>query len=390
MTISGTDAETVPQIVAALRQDPVLVQQVLGNGHTAEVDGQLTALAGDVAHPVWLVLVQAPAGLAHEDPTDDLLRQVHQQLQEPGIYVVASTVGIESVETYDVPLDGTDLSLARFHTLDRAHEILGQDHRLSAAGEAALTLEVAADPDLELTDRQIHQVTDDPIWVAVTESEPDTYEEYDKVDDPLTPVVVAVATALVVAAVAWRLLRARAAALLEPHDRRAPSGTEAATSSTPSPETLRGQARTALKRLDRRLRKGSVDPAALDEAQGSRDAAADLVESDDLLDVVGALVLVTIGYAATRRGGAPYRPCFFNPLHGEGDHRAASGQGGPTVPACRRCAADVESGTAPDALVVARRGRDRPYYEQSTVWARTGFGSLTDDLWIDVRQVGRR
>jgi hypothetical protein len=34
---------TLDELVAALDQDPVNVQQVMGNGHTAEVDAQLTS-----------------------------------------------------------------------------------------------------------------------------------------------------------------------------------------------------------------------------------------------------------------------------------------------------------------------------------------------------------
>ena len=80
----------------------------------------------------------------------------------------------------------------------------------------------------------------------------------------------------------------------------------------------------------------------------------------------------------------PYRCCFVNPTHGRGGHRADL-PGGLSVPVCRPCQRDLAAGRRPDALLEPRRGEDRPYYAGDTVWARTGYGALTDELWADVR-----
>ncbi|MDX8152115.1 hypothetical protein SK069_10960 [Patulibacter brassicae] len=102
------------------------------------------------------------------------------------------------------------------------------------------------------------------------------------------------------------------------------------------------------------------------------------------VDLVGVLVLIdrargllarAAALDAGRRPPEPDRLCTYHPLHG----RAASTvewRPGLRVPACAACAADVRAGRTPDAL----RDGDRPYFEADSVWARTGFGALADDL----------
>jgi hypothetical protein len=46
------------------------------------------------------------------------------------------------------------------------------------------------------------------------------------------------------------------------------------------------------------------------------------------------------------------------------------------VPVCERCIEALSTGIAPDALL----DDGRPYLERDTVWSRTGYGALDDDL----------
>ena len=72
-------ARTVDEIAAALRDDPVLVQQVLGNGDAEAAAERIRATTADSEHPVYVALVaatgamlraritSAPPGLARPD-----------------------------------------------------------------------------------------------------------------------------------------------------------------------------------------------------------------------------------------------------------------------------------------------------------------------------------
>ena len=96
-----------------------------------------------------------------------------------------------------------------------------------------------------------------------------------------------------------------------------------------------------------------------------------------------------------RRGtGAAFVPCFFDPRHPEGTATASwrLGDGEVDVPCCTACAsAVVEDGVPAHLRLPTRRGTE-PYWERDDVWARTGFGAVTDDLARDVLadRVGER
>jgi hypothetical protein len=95
------------------------------------------------------------------------------------------------------------------------------------------------------------------------------------------------------------------------------------------------------------------------------------------VDSVGVLVLAHDA-AAVLAGGPRPRRCFFDPSHpGETTPtRWRLGREEAEVPACPRCVRALHAGRAPDAL----GDRGRPYYERDTVWARTGFGAIDDEL----------
>lgn len=369
------EAETIEEIVADLRTDPILVHELLGNGDTAGTDARLTELAEDVGVPVYVALVQRPDDeLATDRPGDDLLRQIHQELDEPGLYLVATPDTGSAVGAYgvDVPVSvvthAAHLVSAEFRDDPEAAEV-----RFTTAGDIALTLAAAADPD-GLTAAEAEAVLDSgPFVVREGETfEPSRYEIEDAVGEPLTPLVVGVVVGLTALPLAWRTLRARQARPLP----RTPEPRVA----VESIDVVRRRAHKQIRELRRALDAGDGDPLDAAGALESLDLAATLAGSDELLDVVGAYALALQGRSLL--DGRSFSPCFYNPLHGEGVDRA---QTRTSVPACPRCAARLARGEEPEAL----RDDGRPYFEGRSVWAETGFGALRDDLWRAVRTARR-
>jgi hypothetical protein len=142
----------------------------------------------------------------------------------------------------------------------------------------------------------------------------------------------------------------------------------------PGPETVR-EASEALERL----------AATIAAAERPSDQAFDLYsaaskaqrEARTPVDSVGALVLAQDA-AAVLAGRPIPRRCFFDPGHrGATTHtRWRLERAEAEVPACPRCVRTLRAGRVPDVL----GDRGTPYYERDTVWARTGFGSIDDEL----------
>jgi hypothetical protein len=142
----------------------------------------------------------------------------------------------------------------------------------------------------------------------------------------------------------------------------------------PGPEATTA-ANAALERLAARIA-AAEHPS--DEAFELYNAAAKADhDARNPIDHVGVLVLAEDGEAAL--GGKPRRRrCFFDPAHGGPTHPTRWRLGGEEaeVPACARCAEALREDRAPDAL----GDRGTPYYERDSVWARTGFGAIDDEL----------
>lgn len=125
--------------------------------------------------------------------------------------------------------------------------------------------------------------------------------------------------------------------------------------------------------------------AAIAAAAAPSDAAFELYsaatkaarEAQTAVDHVGALLLALDGEDAVA-GRAPPRRCFFDPDHPgpTAGTRWRLGREESEVPACSRCVRALGDGRMPDTL----GDRGRPYFEGDTVWARTGFGAIDDEL----------
>ncbi|WP_304450793.1 hypothetical protein [Nocardiopsis sp. YSL2] len=137
---------------------------------------------------------------------------------------------------------------------------------------------------------------------------------------------------------------------------------------------------------------GSTNGRRLTRALDTRDAAVRVydrmvAEGPTLPDAVGVLVLLDLAEDALAGRRTPRRPCYANPLHGSDtrqvDWREFGGTRTIRVPLCSDCARAVRDRVRPTVLADEHEGRSVPYYEvppEESVWAATGYGTLSDDL----------
>jgi hypothetical protein len=142
------------------------------------------------------------------------------------------------------------------------------------------------------------------------------------------------------------------------------------------PRALRDQAHRALAALSGALAAANAPPTAAFDAYAAASKLLEDADDDDSLSLLAALELMRHADAALH--AKDRSPCFFDPRHGPATTRTRWRLGGEEadIPACGACARKVAKGVAPDAL----QDRGRPYFERDTLWARTGFGALDEDL----------
>lgn len=390
-------ADSIDEIVAALDQDPVLVEEVMGNGQTIEVREALRDKAEQVSVPVYVVLTKAPPGLTSENTAEELLTLLHAETGWDGVWhVTTSDVGHSSLAVYgevDLGVSNaeTNLSMARFNARDEATEAIRDecpDCSASAAVEAGLVLDILASGVPEefgthpLTDAQIDSYATS-LW-SHPESRPAGVDQAEMPTAGLTAMVATV-TAMVVAVVGYRLVQA-IGGKAHPRIGAPPPSAHAATETDPAVELARWQAEAAaeVRRLERQLARTKEHGHRRDIATACLERAETRTAAGDLLEVVGALVLARTGLQALRAGRPQYRCCYIDPRHGAAQRDVPLG-GGARVPVCDTCAGDLARGSEPAALIeVIRFAPDKPYYQGSTVWARTGFGALGGEWWQEV------
>ncbi|MDT0201922.1 hypothetical protein [Nocardioides sp. AE5] len=383
--------DTVDEVVAALEQDPILVQQIAGNGHTDEVIAWLREHTEDLDFTVYVALTGDLKDLPESGASDELARLLHARLDEPGVYVV-SAGGLPTVVTYDVELEALDVKMEASRAKNEAMEA-DRHSGLAPTGEAALLVRAAAPDTIGPGD---HAALRQEPGMALVRQDRDVDFLWQPPDPwPLsaTPII----AGLVVWAVAMVLLRPVADRIvpgLGPARRRDAARTDARQAEATALQEAQSEARTATRRLSKALRTAAdAETELLARATLSRDLAEELGDSDDLLEVIGADMLAT---TATRHlaGRTDWRPCFFDPRHGRANTKAMIAN--LTVPACSRCAGQVSEGKEPEGLLVPRgqRGAGTSYWKQASVWSRTGYGALADDFADQVaaqrRNGGRR
>lgn len=380
---------TVAEIAAALRADPVLVDPLFGNGRTAEVDAALTEVVDGLGFPAYVVLVPRPEGLSGSDPDGELATLLADRLGGDGLFVVHT----DPAGFADAMLSAGDVP--DHHVVYSAELELDPDRSsyddLTAAGRIARDLELVAAGG-RMTQEEYDAYASEAVW-----QDPAPWDlDYDP-PGPGTYAALTTFAFVAVAGVVWLLLRnvarwrstAPGARALERRRQGRPAH------ETEGPAQVRARAERELDALAQRFAAGPVVPGDRQVLlDGSYDTARAVLahtgtDDRDLDDLAGALVLTRVVDRALRGRGKdspPYRPCFFDPRHGEGVRRRTLPVGDTqlTVPACRRCG--HTRGDALDPMSVPRGplGRERPWYEHDTVWARTGYGAFVDDLWRHV------
>lgn len=334
--------ERVDSLVAALREDPVVVSSAMVRAVPA---ADIAALRRTVAAaPVAVFVVIAPSfagepGLETLRPLPDLL---HDGLGREGIYVAVDQQAFAYAQTFGVQ--------PRFELGGLLGVVAGDRPGARPAQAARYAVQLLS------TGRRTP---------AAARQQPQESRSR------TLPVLVAGlgAGGLGFVVVGWPWLvggRRRAAAAARP--------AQAALCAPVDPQAVREQALEELADLSAALAAAGAPPAAAFDSYAA--ASKVLQEHCRPIDLVAALELARRGRAELR--GAWRAPCFFDPRHGAGTRRTRwrLGREDTDLPACRRCAGAVAKGRVPAAL----EDRGRPYFERDTLWARTGLGAIDGDL----------
>jgi len=390
--------DTVEALAEALREDRVIVHETLGGGDTAGGLERIGRLVEQVPFRTYVAVVEAPPEVdAGIDSGRYLATALSRRIGEPGLYVVATENAVTGFRVVGTDWDETHFSLQadidlRVVTDGAGVTLLAPTVEVETILRTALA-EPAGPDERPWSDPTLDEATIEDLVAreqALTGYEsPAWSEEYAR---PAPPVDWHPTKRWMVGSLVAGLLLA---VLLQsmrgwPGWRRRPSPVREVPAPVVLPPDLaevRAEADTGLTDLAEALASAPAGPRQL-EAALARETAESLLRSEDVRDVVGALVLVRAGRHALLSAN-PYRPCFVNPVHGAAEQVAQwqFGDAEIEVPVCAACHRAFADEQPPTALVVRDGDRLRPYYEEDSVWARTGYGSLTTDLADLTRQV---
>jgi len=383
---------TVDQYAAALRSDPILVQQVVGAGDTAGARTRLAALAAKLPYPVHIALVGAPDDLQSSELSSAVASSLRRKVGTKGLWIVAVAGGTLDIQS-DSSVDPTQLSLAYYDVMRAITKARGgKDYsRTTSVLDAEVVLRIATSPGFAnyswhegaapvLSHAEIEKLAD-ASYGKVRSSHDGDYESHVGKHWMLGTVTGLGVLLLVQQCLrgwpGWRRRRDE-----ERPDRLA--GLRHATKH-PSMDELHTQAGKAATELATALAAAGDPrhPEILEDATSAREAAEAELDGH-YLDLVGALVLARTGLADVRRAAAEspgprYRCCYLDPFHGEAVTVMGWNLGNGTVdiPVCRQCAEDIGRRLRPQVLHVD--DDDSPaYFERGGVWARTGYGSLVE------------
>lgn len=377
-----TPAERAREIAQALAKDPVYIDPAYTSAFPAAVRTEIGTKAKALGYPVYTVVLPLTAGDFFGGKEDTALTLIMDAMHKPGLYVLVDGGGIfpwHDLRDRTEP-DYDKISAARKRALDDT----GYD---SGPAQVLIRMyELLALPSLPPATAKPGKTTTPP-----RQSE----------EDPSGPpwwIMVGVAALALWLLAFWRGGQGRgrggqgrkrgkqAAFSIPPHvavaladEKRRKLTRDAGESLTSLGEQL------ASLPVATSPRARELQQRALDAHQA---AGRVLDSSDDIVDVVGATVLLDLAqreYDAAQAVEAGRKPvdvpglCAFNPLHGRST-------GGPTtvesdghaleLPLCGACRKALRRGGAPASL----RGADGPYWHGDDLWARTFFGSVGDNL----------
>ena len=401
----------------ALREDGVVVDRVIGSGDAQGAHDRIAALVREVPFPVYVALVEHPEGLPTDssvDSTEVLAGLLHRRLGD-GLYVVESVEGIQQVVAFGLDASPARLSLGAGSNRDALDEAMQEAGGYAIRTEDYLYPPAVAEAEVQvLAAEELVEMAREPASgdYPVT-VEPGALDELaeravatartaewrpggrDHVEvrnaESGTSVLTGGLVGLVVALLLGQTLRGW------PRNRRRsaePRAAEPRGTAPPDLETERARARELLDTLVAELADTDWttvrDRDVAGRALTARDALSQLVDSGDVADLVGAQVIARIGVHDLARGrlgaGDPVSTCFFDPRHPDASGTVSwpLGDGDVEVPCCATCRKRTGKGRAPEHLRLPVRRGAAAYWERDDVWARTGFGAITDFLARDV------
>lgn len=384
------DAPRVDDVVAALREDPVLVHPTFGNGARDAVDAAITAKvaeAREAGTTVYVALVPHVQDLAGgdygQDAADELAILLGDRLGGDAFLFTA----VDPYSLYAAELGTGDLESAR------VDYVPGQSEGTQSAlvGQVAWGVDQLAGNG-ENPGQYVEGIWEKPEWQWDRDGSTDAFLSTFAPTTALVLVAVVVTLAIRAVGRPPRLVepvRSRPTTVRLSKDR--PTGGERVRAADQDLGTLARTEVEEVERLRSRRARRSVDSTARERIDGSYAAAQAILDTGARgrrrePDLLGALVLARVARAALDDPRSVYRPCYVNPTHGAATEERTVQDGGVRVPVCRACA----RGSITDPYLVRRGLRRAPYYAGDDVWARTGYGSLVDDLWSEVVRDRRR
>ncbi|WP_433163512.1 hypothetical protein [Kribbella sp. CA-247076] len=375
-----TPAERAKEIATALTKQPLYVDPAYDEALPDRLREDVLAKAGALGYPVYSIVLPLTPSDAFQGKESTVLTLVIDALDRPGLYVVVDGGGrFPWYEAHDVPQVNEDkLRAARERALDDTGYDAGPTEVLSRMYELLAAPAMPAPAETTRPARAPRESSD---------------------EESSTGTVVLLVGLGIAALVGLGLVIGLRRPGSRQHDRprrEKPFSIPphvAATVAAERRRRLAGETTAELTRLGSKLAAlPTAEGAGLRHQQAALDAhhAAGKVldSSEDLVDVVGAMVLLdkarreydaAVATAAGRKQDAVPDLCAFNPLHGRSSgQRTQVDADGTTLalPLCADCRRALKRGKAPASLP----GDDGPYWHGDDLWARTFFGTLDDDL----------
>jgi hypothetical protein len=371
-----TPAERAREIATALKKDPLYIDAAYKTAIPANLLDDVRTKAQALGYPVYTVVVPLTPSDEFQGEEHTALTLVMDALRQPGLYVVVD--GGSRFPWYEV----RDVSQVSEEKLRAA-----RTRALADEGYDAGPTEVVA---------RMYELLAQP-GIAKTSERPGTGRSSRNDDSEpgghgwivalsiVGGLVVLIALGLVVGRTRGSGPGRKKAFHIPPH--------VAATVAAERRRRLTRETNAELTALGSELAAlPTTEGAGLAHQQAALDghaaAARVLDSSPDLVDLVGAMVLLdkarreydaAVAIAAGRRADAVPDLCAFNPLHGRSSGRPTKVESDGTtltLPLCSECRQALKRRSAPASLP----GEDGPYWYEDSLWARTFFGTTGDDL----------
>jgi hypothetical protein len=373
-----TPAERAREIATALRTDPVYIDPAYRAALPENLLTNVRTKAKAVGYPIYTIVLPLTPTDEFQGEESVALTLIMDALRQPGLYVVVDGGG--RFPWYELR-DTTQVSEEK---LDASRKRALDDVPYDAGPTEVLTrmYELLAQPGIPKTSERPENPT--------RPSRPESSSDESSTGGIVLRYVLGGVAALVVLGVVIGRTRGTRSSRektfhIPPH--------VAATVAAEQRRKLTQDTNTQLMTLGSAL-------AALPTSDGDelvhQQAALDghaaarrvLDSSPDLVDLVGAMVLLdkarreyntAVALAAGRRTDDVPDLCAFNPLHGRstGQPTKVESDGTTlTLPLCSECRRALKKGSAPASLP----GKDGPYWHDRSLWARTFFGTIGDDL----------